>query len=77
MVSGPPGQVVERLLGFVQMGFTATNFIPAGRGQDEQVAGQARRQPCTVAFGRADGWRLMDCDTSRAGSISTFGVASR
>ena len=38
----PPGQVVERLLGFVQMGFTAMNFIPAGRGQDEQAERLAR-----------------------------------
>ncbi|HYT29724.1 MAG TPA: LLM class flavin-dependent oxidoreductase [Actinomycetota bacterium] len=42
VVSGPPGEVVERLLGFVEMGFTAMNFIPAGPGQDEQAERLAR-----------------------------------
>jgi alkanesulfonate monooxygenase SsuD/methylene tetrahydromethanopterin reductase-like flavin-dependent oxidoreductase (luciferase family) len=36
-VSGAPDAVAERLLGFVKMGFTAFNFIPAGPGQDEQA----------------------------------------
>ncbi len=42
VVSGPPGAVVERLLGFVDMGFTAMNFIPVGPGQDEQAERLAR-----------------------------------
>ena len=36
IVSGHPDAVAERLLGFVSMGFTAMNFIPAGPGTDEQ-----------------------------------------
>lgn len=37
VVSGSPEAVVERLQGFLEMGFTAFNFIPAGPGRDEQV----------------------------------------
>jgi alkanesulfonate monooxygenase SsuD/methylene tetrahydromethanopterin reductase-like flavin-dependent oxidoreductase (luciferase family) len=36
IVSGHADTVVERLLGFVGMGFTAMNFIPAGPDKDEQ-----------------------------------------
>jgi probable F420-dependent oxidoreductase len=36
-VSGPPDAVVERLLGFAGIGFTALNFILAGPGRDEQA----------------------------------------
>lgn len=42
MVSGPPGHVVETLLGFIEMGFTTLNFMPTGPGQDEQVERLAR-----------------------------------
>jgi probable F420-dependent oxidoreductase len=42
VVSGSPERVVERLHGFVEMGFTAFNFIPAGPGTDEQVHLMAR-----------------------------------
>jgi probable F420-dependent oxidoreductase len=37
VVSGPPDSVAERLLGFLELGFTAFNFCPAGPGQDEQA----------------------------------------
>lgn len=36
-MTGPPGAVVERLLGFVELGFTALNFMPVGPDGDEQV----------------------------------------
>jgi probable F420-dependent oxidoreductase len=36
-VAGPPDAVTERLLGFLELGFTALNLIPAGPGRDEQV----------------------------------------
>jgi alkanesulfonate monooxygenase SsuD/methylene tetrahydromethanopterin reductase-like flavin-dependent oxidoreductase (luciferase family) len=42
-VTGPPEVVVERLLGFLELGFTALNFIPVGpdRGvQAERLAGE-------------------------------------
>lgn len=42
VVSGPPDAVVERLLGFLQLGFTAMNFMPEGPGQDEQAERLAR-----------------------------------
>ena len=42
VVSGPPDAVAERLLGFVQLGFTAMNFIPAGPGKAEQRERLAR-----------------------------------
>jgi probable F420-dependent oxidoreductase len=37
VVAGPPDAVTERLLGFLELGFTALNLIPAGPGRDEQV----------------------------------------
>jgi probable F420-dependent oxidoreductase len=37
VVSGPPNAVVERLLGFLRMGFTAMNFMPQGPAPDEQA----------------------------------------
>jgi probable F420-dependent oxidoreductase len=37
MVSGPPEQVADRLLGFTKMGFTALNLIPQGPGEQDQV----------------------------------------
>ncbi|MBO2464115.1 LLM class flavin-dependent oxidoreductase [Actinomadura violacea] len=37
LVSGPPGAVIERLLGFVEIGFNAFNFMPAGPDMAEQV----------------------------------------
>jgi probable F420-dependent oxidoreductase len=37
VVSGPPGAVVDRLLGFLRLGFTAMNFMPEGPGADEQA----------------------------------------
>ena len=42
VVSGPPDAVVERLLGFLRLGFTAMNFMPEGPGQDEQAERLAR-----------------------------------
>jgi probable F420-dependent oxidoreductase len=36
-VSGSPDAVVDRLLGFLRLGFTGMNFMPAGPGPDEQV----------------------------------------
>ena len=36
VVSGSPDEVAELLGGFVEMGFTAFNFIPVGPGEDEQ-----------------------------------------
>jgi probable F420-dependent oxidoreductase len=41
VVTGPPGAVGERLLGFLELGFTALNFIPTGpdaTGQAERLA---------------------------------------
>jgi probable F420-dependent oxidoreductase len=37
VVSGSADAVVERLLGFVELGFTAFNFTPVGADHDEQV----------------------------------------
>jgi probable F420-dependent oxidoreductase len=37
VVSGPPDAVVEQLLGFLRLGFTAMNFMPEGPGRDEQA----------------------------------------
>jgi alkanesulfonate monooxygenase SsuD/methylene tetrahydromethanopterin reductase-like flavin-dependent oxidoreductase (luciferase family) len=36
-VSGSPTTVIERLRGFLGMGFTALNFMPEGPGTDEQA----------------------------------------
>ncbi|HZD69539.1 MAG TPA: LLM class flavin-dependent oxidoreductase [Actinomycetes bacterium] len=41
-VSGPPAAVVERLLGFVELGFAALSLAPLGPGEDEQVERLAR-----------------------------------
>jgi probable F420-dependent oxidoreductase len=41
-VSGPPDAVTERLLGFLELGFTALNLIPAGPGKDDQAERLAR-----------------------------------
>jgi probable F420-dependent oxidoreductase len=37
VVSGPPGAVAERMIGFLDLGFTAMNLMPVGQGQDEQA----------------------------------------
>jgi probable F420-dependent oxidoreductase len=37
VVAGPPDVVAERLLGFLQLGFTAMNFLPVGPDEEEQV----------------------------------------
>ncbi len=37
VMSGPPAALVDRLLRFVELGFTAFNFVPAGPGTHEQV----------------------------------------
>ncbi len=37
VVAGSVEQVVERLAGFVAMGFTAFNLLPVGPGRDEQL----------------------------------------
>lgn len=42
VVSGPPQQVIERLLGFVDLGFTAMNFITVGPDPQEQRERLAR-----------------------------------
>jgi probable F420-dependent oxidoreductase len=42
VVSGPPDAVAEQLVGFLQLGFTAMNFLPVGPGEDEQVERLAR-----------------------------------
>ena len=42
VVSGSSDAVVERLLGFVKIGFTAMNFKPVGPGEGEQAERLAR-----------------------------------
>jgi hypothetical protein len=42
VVSGSAEAVVSRLLEFVELGFTAFNFMPAGPDHDEQVERLAR-----------------------------------
>jgi probable F420-dependent oxidoreductase len=42
VVSGPPDAVTERLLGLLELGFTALNLIPAGPGKDDQTERLAR-----------------------------------
>ncbi|MGH3320274.1 MAG: LLM class flavin-dependent oxidoreductase [Streptosporangiaceae bacterium] len=42
VVSGPPEALVDRLLGFVKLGFTAMNLQPVGPDTDEQVEHLAR-----------------------------------
>lgn len=37
VVSGPPDAVAERVIGFVPLGFTAFNFLPAGPDPEEQI----------------------------------------
>jgi probable F420-dependent oxidoreductase len=37
VVTGPPEAVVEQLLGFLKLGFTAMNFMLTGPGPDEQI----------------------------------------
>jgi alkanesulfonate monooxygenase SsuD/methylene tetrahydromethanopterin reductase-like flavin-dependent oxidoreductase (luciferase family) len=37
VVSGTPDAVVERLLGFVALGFSAFNFVPFGADVPEQI----------------------------------------
>jgi probable F420-dependent oxidoreductase len=37
VVAGPPGAVAERLRGFLEIGFTAMNFLPAGPDPAEQA----------------------------------------
>ena len=41
-VTGPPDVVVEQLLGFLQLGFSALNFIPVGPDPAAQVRRLAR-----------------------------------
>ncbi|TDD84289.1 LLM class flavin-dependent oxidoreductase [Actinomadura darangshiensis] len=42
MVTGPAGAVIERLLGFMEIGFTSFNFMPSGPGEEGQVESLAR-----------------------------------
>ena len=42
VVSGSPEAVADWLAGFVNIGFTAFNFLPAGPGTEEQVERLAR-----------------------------------
>jgi alkanesulfonate monooxygenase SsuD/methylene tetrahydromethanopterin reductase-like flavin-dependent oxidoreductase (luciferase family) len=37
VVTGSPAAVVERLMSFTELGFTAMNFQPIGPGRDEQI----------------------------------------
>ena len=37
VLSGSPTEVAERLRGFLELGFTAFNFVPAGPGAEEQA----------------------------------------
>lgn len=37
LVAGAPQAVIERLLGFLELGFTALNLVPAGPGRPEQT----------------------------------------
>jgi alkanesulfonate monooxygenase SsuD/methylene tetrahydromethanopterin reductase-like flavin-dependent oxidoreductase (luciferase family) len=37
VVAGPPGAIAERLVGFLELGFTGFNFIPAGPDPRDQV----------------------------------------
>jgi alkanesulfonate monooxygenase SsuD/methylene tetrahydromethanopterin reductase-like flavin-dependent oxidoreductase (luciferase family) len=41
-VAGAPGAVTERLLGFLELGFTALSLIPVGPGEPEQAERLAR-----------------------------------
>jgi alkanesulfonate monooxygenase SsuD/methylene tetrahydromethanopterin reductase-like flavin-dependent oxidoreductase (luciferase family) len=50
-VSGPPEAVAERLLGFLELGFTALNFIPIGPDPTEQSERLAREVSPTVRAG--------------------------
>lgn len=36
-MSGPAEIVVEKLVGFLELGFTAMNFMPVGRDRSEQI----------------------------------------
>lgn len=42
ILSGAPDEMVERLRGFVALGFSAFNFVPSGPGRAEQVEALAR-----------------------------------
>jgi alkanesulfonate monooxygenase SsuD/methylene tetrahydromethanopterin reductase-like flavin-dependent oxidoreductase (luciferase family) len=42
VLAGPPGAVAAELAGFTRAGFTALNFIAAGRPADEQAERLAR-----------------------------------
>ena len=42
VVAGPVGEVTERLQGFLDLGFTGMNLVPAGPGEDEQAERLAR-----------------------------------
>jgi probable F420-dependent oxidoreductase len=42
VVSGPPGVMAERMVGFLELGFTAMNLMPVGSGLDEQAERLAR-----------------------------------
>jgi len=53
VVAGPPGAVAEQLLGFVKLGFTALNLIPAGPGKDEHAERLAREVIPTARAGQA------------------------
>jgi probable F420-dependent oxidoreductase len=42
VVAGSPDAIIERLRGFLALGFTAFNLMPVGPGQDEQAERLAR-----------------------------------
>jgi alkanesulfonate monooxygenase SsuD/methylene tetrahydromethanopterin reductase-like flavin-dependent oxidoreductase (luciferase family) len=53
VVAGPPGEVAERLSGFVRAGFSTFNFIPAGRPYEQQMQRLAREVLPSVGAGVA------------------------
>lgn len=59
VLSGPPAQVTDRLLGFIEGGFTALNFIPIGPYEQDQVERLASEVLPAVRAGR-DALRTSD-----------------
>jgi probable F420-dependent oxidoreductase len=54
-VVGPPEAVAERLVGFLELGFTALSLIPLGPGEREQVERLAREVVPALRAGAEDG----------------------
>lgn len=75
VVSGPPEAVVEKLVGFLELGFTAMNFMPSGRDRSEQIRRLAQEvipevRATAKAMAAADGM-------SRDGNASPVTTAAR